>query len=121
MSSAIGPYKGGLRFHPNVNLGVMKFLAFEQQFKNSADDAADGRRQGRLDFDPKGKSDGEVMRFLPGVHGRAVPPHRPQHRRARRRHRRGRPRDRLLVREYKKLANEFTAVLTGKGRRGAAA
>ena len=63
MSSAIGPYKGGLRFHPSVNLGVLKFLAFEQVFKNSLTSLPMGGGKGGSDFDPKGKSDGEVMRF----------------------------------------------------------
>ena len=63
MSSAIGPYKGGLRFHPSVNLGVLKFLAFEQVFKNSLTSLPMGGGKGGSDFDPKGKSDNEVMRF----------------------------------------------------------
>lgn len=63
MSSAIGPYKGGLRFHPSVNLGIIKFLAFEQVFKNGLTTLAMGGGKGGSDFNPKGKSDGEVMRF----------------------------------------------------------
>ncbi|MCL4236399.1 MAG: glutamate dehydrogenase, partial [Deltaproteobacteria bacterium] len=63
MSSAIGPYKGGLRFHPSVNLGILKFLAFEQVFKNSLTTLPMGGGKGGSDFDPKGKSDNEVMRF----------------------------------------------------------
>ena len=63
MNSAIGPYKGGLRFHPSVNLGILKFLAFEQVFKNSLTTLAMGGGKGGSDFDPKGKSDMEVMRF----------------------------------------------------------
>ncbi|HET6440424.1 MAG TPA: Glu/Leu/Phe/Val dehydrogenase dimerization domain-containing protein, partial [Anaeromyxobacter sp.] len=63
MNSAIGPYKGGLRFHPSVNLGILKFLAFEQVFKNSLTTLAMGGGKGGSDFDPKGKSDNEVMRF----------------------------------------------------------
>ena len=63
MNSAIGPYKGGLRFHPTVNLGVLKFLAFEQVFKNSLTTLPMGGGKGGADFDPKGKSDNEVMRF----------------------------------------------------------
>ena len=63
MSSAIGPYKGGLRFHPTVNLGVLKFLAFEQVFKNSLTTLPMGGGKGGSDFDPKGKSNNEVMRF----------------------------------------------------------
>ena len=63
MNSAIGPYKGGLRFHPSVNLGILKFLAFEQVFKNSLTTLPMGGGKGGSDFDPKGKSDHEVMRF----------------------------------------------------------
>nr|NIN70727.1 glutamate dehydrogenase [Gemmatimonadota bacterium]NIO58709.1 glutamate dehydrogenase [Acidobacteriota bacterium]NIR00136.1 glutamate dehydrogenase [Gemmatimonadales bacterium] len=63
MNSAIGPYKGGLRFHPSVNLGILKFLAFEQVFKNALTTLPMGGGKGGSDFDPKGKSDGEVMRF----------------------------------------------------------
>ena len=63
MNSAIGPYKGGLRFHPSVNIGILKFLAFEQVFKNSLTTLPMGGAKGGSDFDPKGKSDGEVMRF----------------------------------------------------------
>ena len=116
MNSAIGPYKGGLRFHPSVNLGILKFLAFEQVFKNSLTTLPMGGGKGGSDFDPKGKSDGEVMRFCQafmselfrhigsntdvpagdiGVGGREIG---------------------FLFGMYKKLANEFTGVLTGKGR-----
>jgi glutamate dehydrogenase (NADP+) len=115
MNSAIGPYKGGLRFHPSVNLGILKFLAFEQVFKNSLTTLPMGGGKGGSDFDPKGKSDGEVMRFchafmtelfrhvgadtdVPagdiGVGGREIG---------------------YLFGMYKKLRNEFTGVLTGKG------
>jgi len=115
MNSAIGPYKGGLRFHPTVNLGVLKFLAFEQVFKNSLTTLSMGGGKGGADFDPKGKSDNEVMRFcqsfmselfrhigpdtdIPagdiGVGGREIG---------------------YLFGQYKKLANRFTGVLTGKG------
>ncbi|HSC85345.1 MAG TPA: NADP-specific glutamate dehydrogenase [Pseudomonas sp.] len=115
MSSAIGPYKGGLRFHPSVNLGVLKFLAFEQVFKNSLTSLPMGGGKGGSDFDPKGKSDGEVMRFCQsfmselfrhvgadldvpagdiGVGGREIG---------------------YMFGQYKRLANEFTSVLTGKG------
>jgi glutamate dehydrogenase (NADP+) len=115
MSSAIGPYKGGLRFHPSVTLGVLKFLAFEQVFKNSLTTLPLGGGKGGSDFDPKGKSDAEVMRFCQafmnelfrhvgpstdvpagdvGVGGREIG---------------------YLYGQYKKLANEFTGVLTGKG------
>jgi len=115
MSSAIGPYKGGLRFHPTVNLSILKFLAFEQVFKNSLTTLPMGGGKGGSDFDPKGKSDGEIMRFchsfmselfrhigsntdVPagdiGVGAREIG---------------------FLFGMYKKLNNEFTGVLTGKG------
>jgi glutamate dehydrogenase (NADP+) len=115
MSSAIGPYKGGLRFHPSVNLGILKFLAFEQVYKNSLTTLPMGGGKGGSDFDPKGKSDNEVMRFCQsfmaelfrhigpdtdvpagdiGVGGREIG---------------------YLFGMYKKLRNEFTGVLTGKG------
>jgi len=115
MNSAIGPYKGGLRFHPTVNLGILKFLAFEQVFKNSLTTLPMGGGKGGSDFDPKGKSDNEVMRFcqsfmtelyrhvgpntdIPagdiGVGGREIG---------------------YLFGQYKRLKNEFTGVLTGKG------
>ena len=97
-NSAIGPYKGGLRLHPSVNLGIIKFLGFEQIFKNSLTGLPIGGGKGGSDFDPKGKSDREIMALLPELYDRAVPPHRPRHRRARRRHRRRRPGDRLHVR-----------------------
>lgn len=115
MNSAIGPYKGGLRFHPSVNLGILKFLAFEQVFKNALTTLPMGGGKGGSDFDPKGKSDNEVMRFcqsfmselyrhigpntdIPagdiGVGAREIG---------------------YLFGMYKKLRNEFTGVLTGKG------
>ena len=115
MNSAIGPYKGGLRFHPSVNLGILKFLAFEQVFKNSLTTLPMGGGKGGSDFDPKGKSDAEVMRFCQsfmtelhrhigpntdvpagdiGVGGREIG---------------------YLFGQYKRLANEFSGVLTGKG------
>ncbi|MBN2484842.1 MAG: NADP-specific glutamate dehydrogenase [Bacteroidales bacterium] len=115
MNSAIGPYKGGLRFHPTVNLGVLKFLAFEQVFKNSLTTLPMGGGKGGSDFDPKGKSDNEVMRFCQsfmtelarhigpdtdvpagdiGVGGREIG---------------------YMFGQYKRLRNEFTGVLTGKG------
>lgn len=115
MSSAIGPYKGGIRFHPTVNLGILKFLAFEQVFKNSLTTLPMGGGKGGSDFDPKGKSDNEVMRFCQsfmtelskhigadtdvpagdiGVGGREVG---------------------YMFGQYKRLRNEFTGVLTGKG------
>lgn len=115
MNSAIGPYKGGLRFHPSVNLSILKFLAFEQTFKNSLTTLPMGGGKGGSNFDPKGKSDNEVMRFCQsfmtelskhigantdvpagdiGVGGREVG---------------------FLFGQYKRLRNEFTGVLTGKG------
>ena len=115
MNSAIGPYKGGLRFHPTVNLGILKFLAFEQVFKNSLTTLPMGGGKGGSDFDPKGKSDNEVMKFCQsfmnelyrhigpntdvpagdiGVGGREIG---------------------FMFGQYKKLRNEFTGVLTGKG------
>jgi glutamate dehydrogenase (NAD(P)+)/glutamate dehydrogenase (NADP+) len=115
MNSAIGPYKGGLRFHPTVNLGILKFLAFEQVFKNSLTTLPMGGGKGGSDFDPKQKSDGEVMRFCQsfmtelskhigpdtdvpagdiGVGGREIG---------------------FMFGQYKRLRNEFTGVLTGKG------
>ncbi len=115
MNSAIGPYKGGLRFHPSVNLSILKFLAFEQTFKNSLTTLPMGGGKGGSDFDPKGKSDNEVMRFCQsfmlelskyigpdtdvpagdiGVGAREVG---------------------YLFGQYKRLKNEFTGVLTGKG------
>ena len=115
MNSAIGPYKGGLRFHPSVNQGILKFLAFEQVFKNSLTTLPMGGGKGGSDFDPKGKSDSEVMRFCQsfmtelhrhigpntdvpagdiGVGGREIG---------------------FLFGQYKRLANQFAGVLTGKG------
>ncbi|MCC6362956.1 MAG: NADP-specific glutamate dehydrogenase [Bryobacterales bacterium] len=114
-SSAIGPYKGGLRFHPTVYLGILKFLAFEQVFKNSLTTLPMGGGKGGSDFDPKGKSDGEVMRFCQsfmtelfkhidpdtdvpagdiGVGGREIG---------------------YMFGQYKRICDEFTGVLTGKG------
>ena len=115
MNSAIGPYKGGLRFHPSVNLSILKFLAFEQVFKNSLTTLPMGGGKGGSDFDPKGKSDNEVMKFCQsfmtelcrhigpdtdvpagdiGVGGREIG---------------------YLFGQYKRIKNEFTGVLTGKG------
>jgi len=114
MNSAIGPYKGGLRFHPSVNLGILKFLAFEQVFKNSLTTLPMGGGKGGSDFDPKGKSDSEVMRFCQGFMGelfRHIGPHTDV------------PAGDIGVgaREigflfgmYKKLSNSFSGVLTGK-------
>src|SRR6059036_1757549 len=115
MNSSIGPYKGGLRFHASVNLGILKFLAFEQVFKNSLTTLPMGGGKGGSDFDPKGKSDNEVMRFCQsfmtelarhigpdtdvpagdiGVGGREIG---------------------YLFGQYKRIRNEFSGVLTGKG------
>ncbi|MCK4423252.1 MAG: glutamate dehydrogenase, partial [Candidatus Omnitrophica bacterium] len=115
MNSALGPYKGGLRFHPTVYLGILKFLAFEQVFKNSLTTLPMGGGKGGADFDPKGKSDNEVMKFcqsfmtelfrhigpdtdIPagdiGVGGREIG---------------------YLFGQYKRLSTKFTGVLTGKG------
>ncbi len=115
MNSAIGPYKGGLRFHPTVNLGILKFLAFEQVFKNALTTLPMGGGKGGSDFDPKGKSDNEVMRFCQsfmlelqrhvgadtdvpagdiGVGGREIG---------------------FLFGQYRRIRNEVTGVLTGKG------
>src|SRR6185369_10256139 len=115
MNSAIGPYKGGLRFHPSVYLGILKFLAFEQVFKNSLTSLPMGGGKGGSDFDPKGKSDNEVMKFCQsfmtelyrhigadvdvpagdiGVGGREIG---------------------FLFGQYKRLRTEFSGVLTGKG------
>jgi len=114
MNSAIGPYKGGLRFHPSVNLSIMKFLAFEQVFKNSLTTLGMGGAKGGADFNPKGKSDNEIMRFCQGFMTelfRHIGPHTDI------------PAGDIGVgaREigylfgmYKKLKNEFTGVLTGK-------
>ena len=114
-NSAIGPYKGGLRFHPSVNLSILKFLGFEQVFKNSLTTLPMGGGKGGSDFDPKGKSDNEVMNFCQsfmtelfrhigentdvpagdiGVGGREIG---------------------YLFGQYKRISNEFTGVLTGKG------
>ena len=120
MSSAIGPYKGGLRFHPSVTIGLLKFLAFEQVFKNALTTLPMGGGKGGSDFDPHGRSDGEVMRFCQsfmtelqrhigpftdvpagdiGVGGREIG---------------------YLFGQYKRIRNEFTGALTGRGSPGAA-
>ena len=94
-NDAIGPYKGGLRFHPTVNLGILKFLGFEQVFKNSLTGLPIGGAKGGADFDPKGKSDKEVMSFCQSFMTELYRYIGKGHGRARGRHRRGRPRDRL--------------------------
>ena len=90
-NSAIGPYKGGLRFHPSVNLSILKFLGFEQVFKNSLTTLPMGGGKGGSDFDPKGKSDAEVMRFCQSFHDRVAPAHWSRYRCPRWRHWCGRP------------------------------
>ena len=114
MSSAIGPYKGGLRFHPSVNLGILKFLAFEQVYKNALTTLPMGGGKGGADFDPKGKSDHEVMRFCQAFMSelfRHIGPHTDI------------PAGDIgvgsreigfMFGQYKKLANQFEGVLTGK-------
>ncbi|VAW03458.1 NADP-specific glutamate dehydrogenase, partial [hydrothermal vent metagenome] len=115
MNSAIGPYKGGLRFHPTVDLGILKFLAFEQVFKNALTTLPMGGGKGGSDFDPKGRSDSEIMRFSQAFMSelyRHIGPHTDV------------PAGDIgvgareigyLFGQYKKLANEFTGILTGKG------
>jgi glutamate dehydrogenase (NADP+) len=116
MNSAIGPYKGGLRFHPTVNASILKFLAFEQVFKNSLTTLPMGGGKGGADFDPKAKSDNEVMRFCQSFMTelfRHVGPHTdvPAGDIGV-----GRREIGYLFGQYKRLANEFTGVLTGKAR-----
>ncbi|HEX8039108.1 MAG TPA: Glu/Leu/Phe/Val dehydrogenase dimerization domain-containing protein, partial [Chryseosolibacter sp.] len=115
MNSAIGPYKGGLRFHPSVTTSILKFLAFEQTFKNALTGIPMGGAKGGSDFDPKGKSDNEVMRFCQAFMGELF---RHIH------HRLDVPAGDIGVGEreigflfgaYKKIKNEFSGALTGKG------
>src|SRR5881296_3668933 len=108
MSSAIGPYKGGLRFHPTVYLGLLKFLAFEQVFKNALTTLPMGAGKGGADFDPKGKSEGEVMRFCQSFMTE-LQRHIGQFTDV--------PAGDIgyLFGQYKRIRNEFTGVLTGKG------
>src|SRR5690606_10154254 len=115
MNSAIGPYKGGLRFHHSVNLGILKFLAFEQVLKNSLTTLPMGGGKGGSNFDPKGKSDGEVMRFCQSFmtelfrhisHDADVPAGDIGV---------GTREIGYLFGQYKRLKNEYTGVLTGKG------
>lgn len=114
MNSAIGPYKGGFRFHPSVNLSILKFLAFEQVFKNALTTLPMGGGKGGSDFDPKGKSDNEVMRFCQSFMCELVPLYWTRYRCSGRRYRGGRREIGFLFGMYKKLKNEFTGVLTGK-------
>jgi glutamate dehydrogenase (NADP+) len=115
-NNAIGPYKGGLRFHPSVNLSILKVLGFEQTFKNSLTTLPMGGAKGGANFNPKGKSDGEVMRFCHSLHDRTLQVHRPVHRHPRRRHRRRRPRrSATCSASTSGITDQFTGALTGKG------
>ena len=114
MNSAIGPYKGGLRFHPSVNLGIIKFLAFEQVFKNSLTTLAMGGGKGGSDFNPKGKSDAEVMRFCQSFMGELYRHIGPDTDIPAGDIGVGAREIGYLFGMYKKLRNEFTGVLTGK-------
>lgn len=115
MNSAIGPYKGGLRFHPSVNLGILKFLAFEQVFKNSLTTLPMGGGKGGSDFDPKGKSDNEVMRFCQGFMSELARHIGPDTDVPAGDIGVGAREIGYLFGQYKRLRNEFTGVLTGKG------
>ncbi len=115
MNSAIGPYKGGLRFHPTVNLGVLKFLAFEQVFKNSLTTLSMGGGKGGSDFEPKGKSDGEVMRCCQAFMAELFRHIGPDTDVPAGDMGVGRREIGYLFGQYKKLANRFSGVLTGKG------
>ena len=114
MSSAIGPYKGGLRFHPSVNLGILKFLAFEQVFKNALTTLPMGGGKGGSDFNPKGKSDNEVMRFCQSFMLELFRYIGAEHRCPRRRYRRGSPRNRLSVRHVQEAAKRVHRCIDGK-------
>jgi len=96
-NNALGPYKGGLRFHPSVNEGILKFLGFEQIFKNALTGLPLGGAKGGSDFDPKGKSDFEIMRFCNSFHARAAQIYRITHRHPRRRYRRRSSRNRISL------------------------
>src|SRR5437899_1749142 len=114
MNSALGPYKGGLRFHPTVNASIMKFLAFEQVFKNSLTTLPMGGGKGGADFDPKGKSDNEVMRFCQSFMTELFHHVGPNTDVPAGDIGVGRREIGYLFGQYKRLANEFTGVLTGK-------
>lgn len=114
-NSAIGPYKGGLRFHPSVNLSIIKFLGFEQVFKNSLTTLPMGGGKGGSDFDPKGKSDGEVMRFCQSFMNELVSHIGPNTDVPAGDIGVGAREIGYLFGQYKKLRNEFSGVLTGKG------
>jgi glutamate dehydrogenase (NADP+) len=116
MNSAIGPYKGGLRFHPTVNASILKFLAFEQVFKNSLTTLPMGGGKGGADFDPKGKSDNEVMRFCQSFMTELFRHVGPDTDVPAGDIGVGRREIGYLFGQYKRLANEFTGVLTGKAR-----
>ena len=116
MNSAIGPYKGGLRFHPTVNASILKFLAFEQVFKNSLTTLPMGGGKGGADFDPKAKSDNEVMRFCQSFMTELFRHVGPDTDVPAGDIGVGRREIGYLFGQYKRLANEFTGVLTGKGR-----
>src|SRR5213596_3971880 len=116
MNSAIGPYKGGLRFHPTVNASILKFLAFEQVFKNSLTTLPMGAGKGGADFDPKGKSDNEVMRFCQSFMTELFHHVGPDTDVPAGDIGVGRREIGYLFGQYKRLANEFTGVLTGKAR-----
>jgi glutamate dehydrogenase (NADP+) len=115
MNSAIGPYKGGLRFHPSVNLGILKFLAFEQVYKNALTTLPMGGGKGGSDFDPKGKSDGEVMRFCQSFMTELARHIGPDTDVPAGDIGVGARENGFLFGQYKRLKNEFTGVLTGKG------
>ncbi len=115
MNNAIGPYKGGLRFHPNVSLGVLKFLAFEQVFKNALTTLSLGGGKGGADFNPKGRSDNEVMRFCQSFMNELFRHLGPQSDIPAGDMGVGAREIGFLFGQYKKLTNEFTGVLTGKG------
>src|ERR671918_419565 len=116
MNSAIGPYKGGLRFHPTVNASILKFLAFEQVFKNSLTTLPMGGGKGGADFDPKAKSDNEVMRFCQSFMTELFRHVGPDTDVPAGDIGVGRREIGYLFGQYKRLANEFTGVLTGKAR-----
>src|SRR5690606_2348881 len=115
MNSAIGPYKGGIRFHPSVNLSILKFLAFEQTFKNALTTLPMGGAKGGSDFNPKGKSDGEIMRFCNAYMGELYNYIVPNTDVAAGDIGVGAREMGYMFGMYKKLKDEFTGVITGKG------
>ena len=114
-NNSIGPYKGGMRFHPSVTLSVLKFLGFEQCFKNCLDDATDGRRQRGRQLQPEGKVRSRGDALLPVADDRAASAHRRRHRCAGGRHRSGGREISYMFGQYKRMENRFTGILTGKG------